>query len=75
MNTNYLMKEKNFHLFYKVLLNTDFVSSFKIYSSFSFCSGFNLESTVVKIDEIRGLEQLFTPCFLLIERKKFIQND
>ena len=46
------------------------VSSFKIYFSFSFCSDFNLEATVVKSDEIRGLKQLFTLCFLLIEKKK-----
>ena len=25
-----------------------------------------MEATVVKADEIRGLKQLFTPCFLLI---------
>ena len=30
--------------------------SVKIYFSFSFCSDFNLEATVVKADEIRGLE-------------------
>ena len=32
------------------------VFSFKIYFSFSFCSDFNLEATVVKTDEIRGLK-------------------
>ena len=37
-----------------------------IYFSFSFCSDFNLEATVVKTDKIRGLKQLFTSCFLLI---------
>ena len=47
------------------------LSSFKIYFSFSFCSDFNLEATVVKTDEIRGLKQLFTPSFLLIGKKKF----
>ena len=41
---------------------------------FSFCSDFNLKAAVVKTDEIRGLKQLFTPCFLLIEKKK-IQNN
>ena len=38
--------------------------------SFSFCSDFNLETKVVKTDEISGLKQLFTPCFLLIGKKK-----
>ena len=47
MNAN-LMKKKNFHLFYKVLLNTNVVFSFKTYFSFSFCSDFNLKTTVVK---------------------------
>ena len=47
------------------------VSSFKIYFSFSFCSDFNLEATVVKIDEVRGLKQLFAPFFILIQKKKF----
>ena len=42
------------------------VFSFKIYFSFSFCSDFDLEAAVVKTDEIRGLKQLFTLCFLLI---------
>ena len=32
-----------------------------IYFSFSFCSDFNLEATVVKTDKIRGLKHLFTP--------------
>ena len=45
------------------------VFSFKIYFSFSFCSDFNLEATVVKTDEIRGLRQLFTP--FSINWKKF----
>ena len=36
---------------------------------FSFCSDFNLKATVVKTDEIRGLKQLFTPCFLLTGKK------
>ena len=49
------------------------VFSSKIYFSFSFCSDFNLEATVVKTDEIRGLKQLFTPYFLLIGKK--IQNN
>ena len=58
MNTNYLMKKKNFHLFYKVLssLNHD-VLNFKIYFSFSFCSDFNLEATVVKTYKTRDLKQ------------------
>ena len=47
------------------------VFSFKIYFSFSFCSDFNLEATVVKTDKIRGLKQLFTPFFLLIGKKLF----
>ena len=47
------------------------LSSFEIYFSFSFCSDFNLEATVVKTDEIRGLKQLFTPSFLLIGKKNF----
>ena len=41
------------------------VFSFKIYFSFSFCSDFNLQATVV------------TPCFLLIGKKfytKIINN-
>ena len=67
MNTNYLMKKKNFHLFYKVLLNKrSFIFkkgvafSFKIYFSFYFCSDFNLKARVVKTDKIRGLKQLVT---------------
>ena len=36
---------------------------------FSFCSSFNLEAAVVKTDEIKGSKQLFTPYFLLIEKK------
>ena len=56
MNTNYLMKKKNFHLFYSVSLNC-VVFSFKIYFSFSFCSDFNLEAIVIKKDKIRGLKQ------------------
>ena len=47
------------------------VFSFKIYFSFTFCSDFNLEATVVKTDKIRGLKQLFTPCFLLIGKNFF----
>ena len=42
---------------------------------FSFCSDFNLEATVVKTDEIRGLKQLLTPCSLLIGKKVFSQNN
>ena len=62
MNTNYLMKKKNVKD--QVVHG---VFSFQIYFSFSFCSEFNLEATVVKADEIRGLiKQLFTPCFFLI---------
>ena len=60
MNTNYLMKKKNVK---DQVVHGAF--SFKIYFSFSFCSEFNLEATVVKADEIRGLiKQLFTPFFL-----------
>ena len=40
--------------------------SIKIYSSFSFCSDFNLKPTVVKRGKIRGFKQFLTPCFLLI---------
>ena len=46
------------------------VFSFKIYISFSFCSDFNLEAIVVKTGKVRGLKQLFTPCFLFIGKKK-----
>ena len=42
---------------------------FKVYFFISFCSDFNLESTVIKTDEIKGLKQLFTHCFLLIGKK------
>ena len=76
MNTNYLMKKKKFNLFHKVLridsLN-DVVSSFRICFSLPFCSDINLEATVVKTDEIRGLKQLFTPCFLLIGKNFFFK--
>ena len=51
------------------ILNVIF--SFKIYFSFLFCSDCNLKATVVKTDEITGLKQLFTPCFLLIAKKVF----
>ena len=51
------------------ILNAYLVSM--IYFSFSFCSDFNLEAIVVKTDEIRGLNQLLTPCFLLIGKKVF----
>ena len=63
MNTNYLIKKKKFH--------SNVVFSFKTYFSFSFCSDFNQEATVVKTDEIRVLKLLFTPCFLVIGKKKF----
>ena len=49
--------------------------AFKICFSFSFCSDFNLETAVVKTGEIRGLKQLFTPCFLLIGKKIFFQSN
>ena len=39
---------------------------------FSFGSDFNLEATVVKTGEIRGLKQLFPSYFLLIEEKSKI---
>ena len=45
--------------------------SVKIYFLFSFCSDFNLEATVLKTDKISGLKQLFTSCFLLIEKNVF----
>ena len=50
------------------------VFSLKIYFSFSSCFDFNLEATVVKTDEISGLKQLFTPCFLLIRKKTFFSK-
>ena len=34
---------------------------------------FNLEATAVKADELRGLKQLFTPCFPLIGKKIFFK--
>ena len=49
--------------------------SVKNYFSFSFCSDFNLETLVVKTDEIRDLKQLFSPCFLLIGKKSKIINN
>ena len=58
-----------------MLLNTECLYSFKIYFSFSFCSDSNLEAAVVKTDKIRGLKQLFTPCFLLIGKNNFFQNN
>ena len=74
MNANYLMLKKN-HLFYKVFKIDLFkLYCFTIYFSFSFCSDVNLEATVVKTAKIRGLKQWFTPCFLLIG-KNFFQNN
>ena len=35
----------------------------------------NLEATVVKTDEIRDIKQLFTHCFLLIEKNFFFENN
>ena len=69
-------KRKIFIYFIKCYWILDAVFIFKIYFSFSFCSDFNLEAAVVKTDEIRGLKQLFTPCFLLIGKKfpKIIDN-
>ena len=61
MNTNHLTKKKNFHVFCKALLNKKSFIYCEIYISFSFCSDFNLEATVVKTDKIRGLKQLFSP--------------
>ena len=59
----------------QVLISLNCVAfSFKIYFSFSFWSDFNLDSTVVKVDKIRGLKQLFTSYFLLIGKKKFSQK-
>ena len=51
------------------ILDVDF--SFKVHLFFIFCSDFNLEATVVKPDEIRGLKQLFTPYSLLIRNTFF----
>ena len=51
------------------------VFSFNIYFYFYFCSDFNLEATFVKTDKIRGLKQLRTPCFLLIGKITFFQNN
>ena len=63
-------KRKILIYFVKWCLNLNgVVLSFKNYSSFSFCSDFILKAAVVKTDEIRGLKQLFTPCFLLIGKK------
>ena len=59
--------------FIKCYLNLVF--SFKIYFSFSFCSDFNLEATVLKTGKIRDLQQLFTPCFLFIGKIFFFQNN
>ena len=39
------------------------VFSFKIYFSFSFCTDFKMDATIVKTGKIRGLKQLFTPVF------------
>ena len=47
MSTNYLMKKKNIYFIKFNNLNC-VVFGFKIYFSFSFCSDFNLEATVVK---------------------------
>ena len=49
--------------------------SVKIYFSFPFYSDFNLEATVVKTGEIRGLKQLLNPCFLLIGKNIFPNNN
>ena len=69
MNTNYLMKKKNFYLFYKVLLNTECCIYFQDLFFLSFCSDFNLEATVVKTDEL-SLKHLFTPLFSLNLKKE-----
>ena len=50
------------------------VFGFKIYFFFSFCSDFNLEATVVKTEEIRGLKQLFA-LFSLNWKKFFFQSN
>ena len=34
-----------------------------------------MEATLVKTDKIRGLKQLFTPCFLLIGKKNQNNNN
>ena len=52
-------KRKIFTYFIKCYWILKDVFSFKIYFSFSFCSDFNLEATVVKTDEIRGLKNNF----------------
>ena len=69
------MKKKNFHLFYGFISLNGVVFSFKIYFSISFCSDFNVEATVANTDEIRGLKQFFTLCFLVIGKKNFFQNN
>ena len=51
------------------------VFSFRIYFSFPFCSGFNLEAAVVKADKMRGLKQLFTPFSLNWKKKSKIINN
>ena len=68
-------KRKLFVYFVKCYLILNDVFSFKIYFSFSFCSDFNLEATVVKTDKIRGFKQLFMPCFLLIGKNIFYQSN
>ena len=45
--------------------------SVKIYFFFSFCSDFNLQTTVVKTGEFRDLKQLLSSCFPLSEKKYF----
>ena len=68
MNTNYLMKKKNFHLFYKyrmMCLVSRFIFPFLFVPILIW-----KQQYLVKTDEIRGLKQLFTPCFLLIGKKK-----
>ena len=74
MNTYYLMEKKNFHLFYKVFVETMLHLVSRFIFPF-FCSDSNLEVAVVKADKIRGLKQLFTR-FLLSGKKnsKIINN-
>ena len=73
MNAN-LMKKKNFHLFYKVLLNTNVVFSFKMYFSFSFCSDFNLKTTVVKQTKLESQNNCLPLVFSELEEIFFYNN-
>ena len=57
MNTNYLMKKKNFHLFY----DSFDLWCVKINFSFSFSSDFNLEAAVLKTEKLEALNNCLPP--------------